>query len=492
MAALALLVLACPLGTAAAGLQPSGSGIAEEVYRELDRVREDRRSDLTAYLGRIQALAAAVPADPAMRDYFRVKSRYHQLARRQRPPAEAVAAIEELKTRIRIHYLEKYHAFYDILFIDETGFVFSTIRRQADYHQDLFAGEQQRSALVARLLDQPAEAFVDFEYYQVSDEPSAFFVEPMLDEGKQLGWFVLQCAVNKINSIFAREEGLGQTGEVFLVNRQQQLLTESRFRPEPSILNLHLSAANIESKFAEGEGHKIVTDYRGYRALTSFEMVSILDSEWLLIAKIDEDEVITRHFLAHREELMPELEARIRVLQPEPGADPGPPPVPTVVDLDEFRKSVDGRPLVTYGISTCTGVVMDLPGKFAYLGHASTYDRMYGAGEMDLLDHMFQRISKFEIVPYERRGLRVVLAAPHTESLSAAVEELLRFGFFLSQIRFLHHPEAQSATLVHDPRTGDTLAEWSIAGAGTPGLLQATAASPSLGDLVKELIDYSD
>jgi hypothetical protein len=81
---------------------------------------------------------------------------------------------------------------------------------------------------------------------------------------------------------------------VFLVNRDRLMLTDSRFQSETSILRQHLSEQNISAKFAEGRGHKIITDYRGQRALTSFEVCPVLDKEWLLIAKIDEDEVVTR------------------------------------------------------------------------------------------------------------------------------------------------------------------------------------------------------
>jgi hypothetical protein len=143
-------------------------------------------------------------------------------------------------------------------------------------------------------------------------------VEPVFKEGRLEGWFVLQCAINKISSMFTEEKGLGATGEVFLVNRHQYMLTESRFSKEVSTLNLHLSRDNIEAKFSEKAGHKMVTDYRGFRALTSFEVCRIGSSEWLLIAKIDESEIVTEQYRKRKRDLNKALSrALVQALHPD-------------------------------------------------------------------------------------------------------------------------------------------------------------------------------
>ncbi|HPF70407.1 MAG TPA: cache domain-containing protein [Candidatus Krumholzibacteria bacterium] len=480
---IAAILLLGPARAAApdAGLPPA---LEAETYSRLDAARVTRRHDLETYLDRIGALARAVPGDPVMRRYFLLKQRYHELARREAPPAEAVAAIEELKASIRQHYFEHYHPFYDILFVDRGGFVFSTIRMQGDYHRDLFSGDLRDTALGRRLLETPDEAFIDYEYYAVSDEPSAFFVEPMIEDGEHRGWFVMQCAVNKINRIFARDAGLGATGEVFLVNRQHQMLTDSRLRPEPSILRRHLSRGNIEAKFAERKGHKVVTDYRGYRALTSFEVCPVMGTEWLLIAKIDEDEVVTGAFAGDRDRLLRAL-PRLAAAGAPPACEPPPGDAhPVVVDLDEFGKGLDGRTLATYGVNTCTAVVLTLPGRFSYLGHASPYDAMYGQAGLDMLPNVAARIRTFEMVPWEQRTMQVLLVAPHAESLAGAVDRLLAQGFLLSQIRFVHAVDARSATVVHDPASGATWVGWEPDDPARPARWQRADQWPTLGELV--------
>ena len=89
----------------------------------------------------------------------------------------------------------------------------------------------------------------------------------------------------------------------FLVNKNCYMLTDSRFYGETNILKKNLSKDNIESKFSEKKGHKTVTDYRGYRVLSSFEVVHVLNSKWLIVAKIDEDEILTEYYKKNKAKL---------------------------------------------------------------------------------------------------------------------------------------------------------------------------------------------
>ena len=115
-----------------------------------------------------------------------------------------------------------------------------------------------------------------------------------------MGWIVLQCAIQKVNTLFAWEESLGQTGETFLINQHGFMLTESNFDGDSTLLKKRLDDRNIQAKFSEKKGHRMVTDYRGHAAVTSFEVVHFLGTRWLVVAKVDRDEIITRHYALHR------------------------------------------------------------------------------------------------------------------------------------------------------------------------------------------------
>ena len=496
MSGSAIIAVVCPLAAllvAAILLLPAlpaaaGEGLVADTYAQLDRLRDRKADQLRQYLDRIHDLAGQAAHDPVLTAFFSVKNRYYDLKQVSPPPPDAVAAIERAKLSVREHYLGHYLAFHDILFVDNGGDVFHTIRREADYHRNLFQPPLGESALVARLRRDPDAGFVDYAWYPASGEPSAFFVEPVIDGGARAGWLILQCTIDKINRIFDRGEELGVTGEVFLVSHDRLMLTDSRFRPGSSVLRQHLSEANISAKFAEGRGHKIVVDYRGERALTSFEVVPVMGAEWLLIAKIDEDEVITRAWRRQgmEQRLRDAVAAQAPPLCPSPPASEG----ARRVDMDEFRRAEAGERLITYGVSTCTALVVGRPGRFAYLGHVSPYDVVYGQGDMDLTGHMLKRVRQFEVYPSEIGELMAVIVAPHGEAVGAMVARLLDAGLFLDQITVVQDPAARAARVVHDVAAGVTRVKWT-APDGSARWIDASAV-PDLGRLAGDLLGYPE
>jgi hypothetical protein len=466
-----------------------GKSIKEETFQRLDKIRLDKKKQLYQYLEKITKNAHAISTDPFMLEFFHIKKKYYRLKKSSPPPKALKQLIEELKKGVRSRYLQYYLSFYDILFVDENGDIFHTIRRQADYHKNIFEGAIAETSLARQLTKHPGETFVDYEYYAVSDEPSAFFVEPVVKEGHLEGWFVLQCAINKINRMFTEEKNLGVTGEVFLVNRDQYMLTESRFSKEPSILNRHLSRENIEAKFREGSGHKIVTDYRGVRALTSFEVCHVGASEWLLVAKIDEAEIITEQYHQKRKELRGVMNESLTKQKPGP-CDPMRIESKVVsVDMDEFRKVENNEMICTYGVSTCTALIVTFPGKFAYMVHISNLDVVYGGDSTDLIGHMFKRIKTFDIYAYERRKLVVSVIANHLDSIMNIIDKLIGQGILLSQIKFIY-ADSEYGNVLHDYLDNRTLVEWRLDKESNGKVNRCARDVPTLGEVVKPIIDY--
>ena len=117
------------------------------------------------------------------------------------PPEDFIRKTTEFRKAFNEFDVENWLAFHDTLFIGKQGRVFYSLRRESDLERSVFEGELTQTPLSRRLQTNPGEgAFVDFHYYDASDEPAAFFVEPVYRDGRLVGWVVLQCAINKINS----------------------------------------------------------------------------------------------------------------------------------------------------------------------------------------------------------------------------------------------------------------------------------------------------
>ena len=468
----------------------ASKGVYDWAYVRLDYAREEKADQLRRFWEKTHTLARKAARDASVLGCFEINQRYAVMKQQGEVPEAVSEKVEAFRKEFNAYYIKNYFSFYDLLFVNRQGRVFYTIRKESDLNSNLFQADQQDGPLAHCLRNKPAaEAFVDFHEYGPSDKPAAFFVEPLHKDGQFLGWLVLQCAVNKVNTLFAWEDDLGQTGETFLVNREGFMLTESNFVGDSTILDKHLDDRNIQAKFADEKGHRVVTDYRGRIALSSFEVVHFLGTTWLAVAKMDKAEIITRHYTRHRRYYADKLLEYLHGAAPAPLQDILDPSVAGLrVDMDEFLKASNGEALQTIGISTCTGLLATYPGRFAYLAHISPRDTLYGGEQTNLLGQMLKQVKSFDIRPCEKRGIVFVTVAPHFESLLATVDKLIQEGFLLSQIRVMFHPQAQTAAMHYDYLQQDLKVIWRLG--DQPGNLgfQCMDCAFSVGEIIEEVI----
>lgn len=248
----------------------------------------------------------------------------------------------------------------------------------------------------------------------------------------------------------------------------------------------------IDMKFREKRGNKVVTDYRGCTALTSFEVFDFLGTQWLVVVKVDETQIVTEHFKQHRRYYMEVITERLASLPAagieEAGGKPGKDHIR--VDMDEFRRAGHGESLLTLGVSTCTAVIASCPGKFAYMAHVGPYDKVYGGDATNLIGHIITKIKMYDIYKYERHGVRFIIVANHFDSLGRIVDKLVDEGFQLSQINVLYHPGAKSASRVrYDYPSDRTSVEWVLAETNGARIKQRGSDAHNLGAIVKERLD---
>lgn len=471
--------------------EAAGKSVFEWAGIRLEYVRDERLAQLRHLCRQVHERARAISTDEVMRAMFDAGLSYADIIDSPTPPPELAADLKELKDTVNNYYIVNYNMFYNILFVGTRGDVLYSIRRSPDYRANLFSGILARTPLSRALKKKhTAEVFVDFHQFAPADDVAAFFIEPYTRGGTLRGWFVLQWPLNKINALFAGSEALGPSGETFLVNRGGYMLTESSFKSDSTILQTHLDRSNVETKFSMRRGRKTVTDYRGATALTAFEVFPFLDTEWLVVAKMDEAQVLTTHYAQHQKYYADMIARHIRRHIPAGNAAPVDIGARKTVrvDMDEFVRVNRNEILRTYGVSTCTALVAVFPGKFGYLAHISPYDTIYGGTATSLVGHVLKKIKNYDIYKFERDQIRFTIVARHLETMPQIVNKLIEEGFYLSQITVLHQPDAASADVTCDYQTGRTVAAWHRADGGQPNILQDTRQSPSLSAILKSVL----
>lgn len=145
----------------------------ETYFRVLDNIKAAKKNQIIDYFRKIKQIVDEVNTDEKILHCFHVmRNHYHA-----NPLRTDASSLYRLEYEMDVHYVKKYGDFYDILFVDNKGFVFHSIKHEADYHTNLFTGQFSGTQLAKYMRNDPDREFVDYEFYSPSDEPAAFFSE---------------------------------------------------------------------------------------------------------------------------------------------------------------------------------------------------------------------------------------------------------------------------------------------------------------------------
>ena len=85
----------------------------------------------------------------------------------------------------------------------------------------------------------------------------------------------------------------------------------------------------------------------------------------------------------------------------------------------------------------------------------------------------------------EKHKLRFIVVAPHTKTIEKITEELLKEGYFLSQIKFLYNNNSTDASVFYDPDTDDATVKWELINGDVS--FQNSSDFETLGDIFNKI-----
>ncbi|UZO79840.1 HAMP domain-containing protein [Aquimarina sp. ERC-38] len=224
--------------------------------------------------------------------------------------------------------LKKYN-FYDIFIVDlKKGDIVYSVFKETDFATNLYTGPYRSSNLadLARRLqtnsDLQKASWIDFAPYRPSyGAPAAFIGIPLTIEGQTVGGLIFQLPIGEINRIMTggkqwETDGLGKTGETFLVGQDHLMRSVSRFFIQDSLgyrktlLQKGEVEANIDRMYRYGstvlqqkihsnslneafEGKSGViedSDYRGIEVIRHYEPLNFPGLDWAIVSKKDKEE----------------------------------------------------------------------------------------------------------------------------------------------------------------------------------------------------------
>jgi len=472
-------------------------------FSKLESIRDEKKAKVTHYLDQQKAKGVQTCKNKDIKSYF---TKLHRLYKNQRYNGIEYALLEESISRLFVTELDK---FYDILFIDSKGDIFFTVKKEDDFlgniHEDRFNGVALYEKI--RKTEVRETEFVDYEYYSVSDEPASFFISSVIEGDKVLGYFVLQLPINDINSILTDRKDLGRTGEVYLVNQKQLMITQSRFIDDNTIISKKIDTDAVKSALLEKRGNKIIEDYRNKRVFSSYDQFNYEGTEWIIIAEIDEDEVITEIYRGREKELFAKVTDYLADYSYQNGKRKLFEKGWAVnnnsikVDFKEFQKSKNSQLLYTEGVATCTAMTISYPGKFGYLLHITPTDGSYKNigfitrlllrdNYTDFVDSVMKSINRYDILPCEKSLLQIGVVATHDASFKNIIHKLIVNEVELSQIKLLLKKKSQKVDVVFDYENDKVWTQWG----GRGFKLMYTDEydyAPDFGEIIKNLSNYN-
>jgi methyl-accepting chemotaxis protein len=188
--------------------------------------------------------------------------------------------------------------YYDFFLIDPQGNIIYSVEKEADYATNLRSGPYQETGLaeVFRRAMDDSEGNVhlsDFERYAPSDGAPAIFMARKMsnDAGEPLGVLAMQLPTAKIVDIMQFNEGMGVSGETYLVGEDLLMRSDSRFSDTSTILNTSVDTGTVQQALSGASGIEFTQDYRGIRVLSAYDSIDVDNFRWAVMAEIDEEEV---------------------------------------------------------------------------------------------------------------------------------------------------------------------------------------------------------
>ena len=197
-------------------------------------------------------------------------------------------------------FLEHF-GYYDLFLIDRQGNIIYTVEKEDDFGTNLNNGPYADSPLgfvFKRALKSSASrvVFSDYEFYPPSNNAPALFAgTPVFGpDGKAAGVFAVQLPAEPINAILRFSEGMGRTGETYVVGNDLTMRSQSRFSTESTVLKTKVDTPSVNEGLGGFEGALVIADYRGVPVLSSYSTLDFGGPPWVMLAEMDKAEVLER------------------------------------------------------------------------------------------------------------------------------------------------------------------------------------------------------
>lgn len=192
------------------------------------------------------------------------------------------------------------HRIADFYIVDSEGYVFYSVAKQSDYQTNLVNGPYANThfgQLVQQTLNTRQGGIVDMAPYPPhGNQPEMFVTHPVINNDRLDLIIALQISENELNHIMQQRQGMGETGEAYLVGpdfrmRSDSVLSSNSHSVEASFAGTieqnGVRTQQVEAALAGEDGAMVASDYRGIEVLSAYTPIQVDGLNWALMVEMD-------------------------------------------------------------------------------------------------------------------------------------------------------------------------------------------------------------
>ncbi|OQZ01455.1 MAG: hypothetical protein B6D35_03155 [Candidatus Brocadia sp. UTAMX2] len=187
------------------------------------------------------------------------------------------------------HFLRQY-GYNNIFFVDTDGNVVFGVKRDEYIGTNLYSGDYS-SFTIGEVFKEGLSnvKFSDLAWCEETKDFIFMGASPVYDiTNKLLGVVICETPYSAIDSFLSQTDGLGETGEIYIVGDDYFMRSKSRFLTQNTILKLEINTQGVQEALRGNTDVKIVKDYRNIPVLSAYTPLDNLrDVNWVLLVKID-------------------------------------------------------------------------------------------------------------------------------------------------------------------------------------------------------------
>ncbi len=259
--------------------QNSRASLEREIFNKLNAVADNKLYILQSWFHEqlldAQNLASNVSVRDLLSPTFRII--YPNLV--AKTEEERTRRVKDLVTALQ----ETNAPYVDVLITNIEGKIISSSSK-------ILGQEGKNLSAIGLSRLEKEKAFVSQVLYSpIAQQPVFVVVVTVYDNNANVvGYVALEVELRPINRLLEERSGLGEAGEVIIIDRNHRMLTQSRFSDEPTVLKTVVGNPPIQQGLQGNKGEMFFRDYRGVPVLGAYRPLTVMDA--VLIAKTDEAE----------------------------------------------------------------------------------------------------------------------------------------------------------------------------------------------------------